>query len=56
MPMGDSMNDYTMIKNAGLRIVMGDAQQTLKDVAKDITDIAENAGVVKMINKYVLNS
>ncbi|WP_368487119.1 Cof-type HAD-IIB family hydrolase [Spiroplasma sp. DGKH1] len=56
MAIGDSMNDYTMIKNVGLGIAMGDAQQPLKDVAKDITDIAANAGVAKMINKYVLNS
>ncbi len=55
MAIGDSMNDYWMIKNVGLGIAMGNSQEQIKAIAKEVTSNAEAGGVAKMIEKYIFN-
>ncbi|AOX43638.1 HAD superfamily hydrolase [Spiroplasma sp. NBRC 100390] len=55
MAIGDSMNDYWMIKNVGLGIAMNNGQDQIKAIAKDITSNVEEGGVAKMIEKYIFN-
>lgn len=52
---GDSENDLSMIKYAGLGIAMGNAIDLLKEEASYITDSNINSGVAKAINKFILN-
>ncbi len=49
MAMGDANNDLEMIEFAGLGIAMGNANEQVKAIAKDITDTNENNGVAKAI-------
>ncbi|WP_262362337.1 Cof-type HAD-IIB family hydrolase [Paenibacillus senegalensis] len=51
--MGDSQNDMTMIKEAGLGIAMGNAQDAVKLAADTVTDTNEEDGVAKAIQKYI---
>jgi Cof subfamily protein (haloacid dehalogenase superfamily) len=50
---GDSDNDTTMIKKAGIGVAMGNAIQEIKDVADDITLTNEEDGVAYSIRKYL---
>jgi len=50
---GDSENDLSMLKVAGLAVAMGNAIPIVKEVAEYITDTNENDGVAKMINKFI---
>lgn len=51
---GDQQNDFEMIKFAGMGVAMGNAIDTLKEVANYITDTNDNDGVAKVINKFIL--
>ncbi|SHH28933.1 Cof-type HAD-IIB family hydrolase [Clostridium grantii] len=51
---GDSGNDLSMIKYAGLGIAMGNAEDGIKLNADYITDTNNNDGVAKAIRKFVL--
>jgi Cof subfamily protein (haloacid dehalogenase superfamily) len=51
---GDSDNDRTMIAGAGLGIAMGNAADSLKAIADDVTDTARNNGIAKAFKKYGL--
>ncbi|MGL5066576.1 MAG: Cof-type HAD-IIB family hydrolase [Sarcina sp.] len=51
---GDSENDLSMIKYAGLGVAMGNAIDIIKENADYITDTNSNCGVGKMIAKFVL--
>jgi len=51
---GDSENDLSMIKYAGLGIAMGNADEDVKEAAKYITDNNNCDGVAKAIEKFVL--
>ncbi len=51
---GDSENDLSMIKYAGLGIAMGNADENVKEAAKYITDNNNCDGVAKAIEKFVL--
>lgn len=51
--MGDSQNDMTMIKEAGLGIAMGNAQDAVKLAADTITATNQEDGVAKAIQKYI---
>lgn len=51
---GDSENDLSMIKYAGLGIAMGNAMDIIKENAQYITDTNTNGGVGKAIEKFVL--
>ncbi len=51
---GDSENDLAMLKVVGLPVAMGNAVDSVKKVAKYITDTNINDGVAKMIEKFIL--
>ncbi|WP_438434154.1 Cof-type HAD-IIB family hydrolase [Gorillibacterium sp. sgz500922] len=51
--MGDSMNDLSMIRAAGLGIAMGNAQEEVKAAADYITALNTEDGVAKAIRKFV---
>lgn len=51
---GDSNNDYDMIKYAGVGVAMANSQQSILDVADYITDSNFNCGVGKAMEKYLL--
>ena len=50
---GDSYNDLSMIKSAGLGVAMGNAVELVKDNADYITADNDHDGIV--INKFVLS-
>ncbi|MGG7325512.1 Cof-type HAD-IIB family hydrolase [Clostridium baratii] len=54
MCIGDSENDLSMIKYAGIGVAMGNASEDIKRVADYVTDTNVNDGVAKAINKFVL--
>ncbi|MDQ0861396.1 Cof-type HAD-IIB family hydrolase [Bacillus sp. V2I10] len=54
MACGDSMNDLAMIKEAGLGIAMGNAQEIVKEAADWVTLSNDEDGVAEAIKKYVL--
>ncbi|QQF62326.1 HAD family phosphatase [Bacillus mojavensis] len=54
MAMGDSLNDIAMIKEAGLGVAMGNAQDVVKETADWITDTNIKDGVAKAIRHWVL--
>lgn len=51
---GDSENDLSMIKYAGLGIAMGNGEDFIKSAADYTTDTNNNDGVAKAIKKFVL--
>ena len=51
---GDSYNDLSMIKSAGLGVAMANAVDSVKAVANYITDDNEHDGVAKVIEKFIL--
>lgn len=55
MAVGDSLNDIAMITEAGLGIAMGNAQETVKKAADDITGTNQESGVAQAIKKWVLS-
>lgn len=55
MAMGDSLNDFTMIDQAGVGVAMGNAQPEIKEIADFTTDSNNNDGVAKAIEKVVLS-
>ena len=54
MCIGDSENDLSMIKYAGVGVAMGNAIERIKESADYITDTNVNDGVAKAIKKFVL--
>jgi 5-amino-6-(5-phospho-D-ribitylamino)uracil phosphatase len=50
---GDSLNDISMIRTAGLGIAMGNAQESVKQAADDITLSNEEDGVAAVIQRYL---
>ncbi|WP_284644214.1 Cof-type HAD-IIB family hydrolase [Paenibacillus silviterrae] len=50
---GDSMNDYAMIRAAGLGVAMGNAQEELKRIASRVTSSNVEHGVAEVLH-YVL--
>ena len=54
MAIGDSLNDLSMIKECGLGVAMGNAQDIVKKIADDVTDSNSMDGVAKAIRKWVL--
>lgn len=51
---GDSGNDISMLEEAGLSVVMGNAPDFIKEYGDYITDTNENDGVAKAIEKFIL--
>ena len=56
MCIGDSENDLSMIKFAGIGVAMGNGLDLIKKEADYITDSNEEDGVGKAIEHFVLNS
>jgi len=54
MAMGDSNNDISMLKLAGVSVAMGNASESVRNVARYITDTCENNGAAKAIELYAL--
>ena len=54
MAAGDSMNDLSLLRAAGLGVAMGNAIDAIKEVADVVTDTNQNEGVAKAIEKYIL--
>lgn len=54
MCIGDSENDISMLKFAGVSVAMGNGLQIVKDVAEYVTDTNNNDGVAKAIEMFVL--
>ncbi|TFD99884.1 Cof-type HAD-IIB family hydrolase [Jeotgalibacillus sp. R-1-5s-1] len=54
MAVGDSLNDLAMIRESGIGVAMGNAQDAVKDEADWVTDTNEHDGVAKAIRKFVL--
>jgi len=54
MAIGDSMNDFTMLKHAGLSVAVANAQPKVLEIADWITDTNGNDGVAKAIEKFCL--
>ena len=53
---GDGGNDIGMIKTAGIGVAMGNANDSVKEVADYITDDVDNDGVCKALKHYGLIS
>lgn len=52
--MGDSLNDLSMIREAGLGVAMGNAQDGVKAEADIVTVTNDEHGVAKVIREYIL--
>lgn len=55
MALGDSGNDESMLRKAGLGIAMGSAPDFIKAAADAVTETNENDGAAMAIERYVLN-
>ncbi|MGL4772694.1 MAG: Cof-type HAD-IIB family hydrolase [Clostridium sp.] len=53
MCIGDSENDLSMIKYAGIGVAMGNALDEVKEIATFVTDTNDNSGVGKAILKIL---
>ncbi len=52
---GDSYNDISMRKGAGLFIAMGNAVPELKEIADEVTLSIDEDGIAEVVAKYILN-
>ena len=52
---GDEENDQHMIKMAGLGVAMGNARDSIKEIANYVTCSNNEHGVAKVIDKFILN-
>jgi HAD superfamily hydrolase (TIGR01484 family) len=53
--MGDSMNDYDMLKYAGFGIAMEDSPEKLKEISDAVTKTADEGGVAAALREFVLD-
>ena len=51
---GDDYNDLEMIKNAGIGIAMGNAEESVKKVADFVTNTNMNDGIANYIKENIL--
>lgn len=56
MAFGDAENDISMFDSVKYSIAMGNAMDTLKDKAYDVTDTNDQQGIAKALDKYIFNS
>jgi len=54
MALGDSNNDLSMLRAAGLGIAMGNAAESVKQIADAVTTDCEADGVAAAVRRYVL--
>ena len=52
--MGDSLNDIAMIREAGLGVAMGNAQEEVKTAANAVTVTNNEDAVAHLIRDYIL--
>ncbi len=52
---GDEETDYPLLMACGLKVAMGNAVQSLKDIADYVAPSVEEDGLVEVIEKFVLN-
>ena len=55
MALGDSGNDESMLRRAGLGVAMGNAPDFIKTAADAVTERSENDGAAIAIERYALN-
>ena len=55
MAIGDGLNDFEMIRNAGLGVAVATANEALKNEADIVCESANDDGPAKIIEKYILN-
>lgn len=55
MALGDSGNDESMLKAAGLGIAMGNAPEFIRSIADAVTERSENDGAAIAIERFALN-
>jgi len=53
MAFGDAQNDESMIRAVGYGIAMGNAVDSLKEIAFDVTDDCDSDGIAKALYKYL---
>lgn len=53
---GDDYNDYEMIQNAGIGVAMGNAEESIKEIADTVTDTNMEEGISKFIKRELLKS
>ncbi|PYZ95194.1 phosphoglycolate phosphatase [Salipaludibacillus keqinensis] len=56
LAVGDSLNDMAMIKESGVGVAMGNAQQIVKDQANWVTTSHNEDGVARAIEKFCFSS
>lgn len=56
MGLGDSLNDEEMLRFAGISVAMGQAPDEVKAFATVVTAPADEDGVAKAIEQYILNA
>ena len=50
---GDSVNDYDMFSSCGIKIAMGNAIDSIKEISDYITDTNDNDGITNFFNQYI---
>lgn len=54
---GDSFNDITMIQKAGLGIAVQNAERSVKDIAKYVTERTnDNNAIAEIVDKFIIKS
>ena len=56
MAIGDNLNDYSMIRDAGVGVAMANAIPAIKEIAQISTDSNINDGVAQIIEKTIAKS
>lgn len=56
MAFGDAENDLSMFQTVKYGIAMGNAMDSLKKIAYDVTDTNEQMGIAKAMDKYIFNA
>ena len=56
MAFGDDYNDFEIIKECGVGVAMGNAEEAIKEVAEYITATNEEDGVAKFLEEKILKS
>lgn len=54
MAIGDNANDYSMLSRVGYPIAMGNANEEIKELAKDVTLSNDENGVAEAIRRHLL--
>lgn len=54
MAFGDAKNDMDMMEYAGIGIAMGNAEESLKEIADYVTTGVDDDGIMNVLRKYNL--